>query len=709
MGTHLLFFSKLSPISPKTGKAKVVDSHGSKKQQPMKGGVPSGATFAVFKASLRAGDVQSAMQQFEALHAMWQGDDSPSSAPHMLLEQLVKLAAQKNATQQLLQLVAKLGLVAKSLDLVLAEGAKQGDATTLKKAEQLGRAQGVKFSAATYQALIKGANSCGAAEDATRFLKEAQEAGLADLATYSAYIRGLLKNGKYQEVQKVMGSMRTAGLQPNIATFNGFVSQGVESDRATRVVLDEMKAFGMKPDQVTCSILMKGITSNSKVANLEAVMAILDDVDGDLDEVLLGSVVEACLRVGRADILMPFLKKQRTSKGFGVKGAHTYGSIIRAYGYVHDIEGAWGAWREMRRHHILPISVTVGCMVEALVTNGDIEAGYELVQELLQSETTAPLVNAIIYGSIVKGFSHKRNFSRVWEVYDEMVRQKLQFSMVTYNTLIDACARSGELNRVPSLLKDIEKQGLKLGIVTYSAILKGYCQSNRLNEAFELLDTMTRTTDLVPDEIMFNTLLDGCARQGLYERGMALFDKMETAGVRPSNFTLSVLVKMANRGRKLERAFDICQDVSSKYSFRLNAHVFANLVQACINHHDLRRAIGVLERMLQDRVKPDARTYSMLLRACIEERKPHDAAGLLRAALGLPGTHIVLGKCSLAAAQPQGGLPGDVVSETLQGLIDHCYQERLAATLFAELGQRGGSLKLDPKLRLRLSSRMSDL
>jgi len=410
------------------------------------------------------------------------------------------------------------------------------------------------------------------------------------------------------------------------------------------------------------------------------------------------SVVEACLRVGRADYLVPLLEKKCTANGFGVKGAHTYGSIIRAYGYVQNIEGAWNAWREMRRQHILPISVTVGCMVEALVTNGDIEAGYELVQELCQDEATAPLVNAVIYGSIVKGFSHKRSFVRVWQVYDEMIAKNLKFSIVTFNTLIDACARSGELNRLPQLLKDIDAQDLKLGIVTYSAILKGYCQANRLDEAFELVESMKRTTDLVPDEIMFNSLLDGCARQGLYDRGMELFAKMESAGVPPSNFTLSVLVKMANRGKRLEQAFTICDDVSSKYKFRLNVHVFANLVQACINHHDLPRAIGVLDRMLKERVRPDLRTYSLLLRACIDSHEAAEADGLLRSATGLRGSKFVA-----PLAQVQGGLPGDLISEILQGLMDRCGEERLAASLLVDLGR---SVKVDPKLRLRLAARM---
>merc|ERR1719238_2596092 len=194
-----------------------------------------------------------------------------------------------------------------------------------------------------------------------------------------------------------------------------------------------------------------------------------------------------------------------------------------------------------------------------------------------------------------KASATKKCFTRMWEVYDEMIAQKLQFSMVTYNTLIDACARSGDLSRIPSLLKDIDAQGLKMGLVTYSAILKGYCQKNMLDEAFELFDDMTKTTEFEPDEIMFNTLLDGCARQGFYERGMKVFQKMMESGVRPSNYTLSVLVKLANRGKKLEKAFEFCDELSSKYGFRLNVHVFDNLIQACINHRDVPRAIGVLQ------------------------------------------------------------------------------------------------------------------
>jgi pentatricopeptide repeat protein len=701
IGTHLLFFKGLKLGAPKHKK---MDPTSPKNQK--KGA--SSETLVAFKAALRAGDVKSAMSHFEALHGLWQQHDSPSSAPHMLMEQLVKLAAQNQALPDLLELVNKLGLMSKALDLLLAECASQGDTATMKNAEQMAREQGVKFTSTTYQALIKCAGASGTARDVQQVLIDAEKAGMADVATYNTYIKGLLKKGNLQEVRKVMDSMKTAGLRPNTVTFNGILSAAVSmnADSAWSIV-EEMKTFNVKPDNVTCSILLKSITPKSKMTVLEKVYEIMDGVEGEMDEVLVSSVVEASVRVGRADLLVPFLKAQRASKKLQIKGAHTYGSIIRAYGYVQDIKGAWDAWHEMRKQHITPISVTLGCMVEALVTNGDIEGGYELIQEMLKDEKTASLVNAVMYGSIVKGFSHKKSFDRVWEVYEEMRQRKLQFSMVTYNTLIDACARSGELSRIPALLRDIEAQGLKMGLVTYSAILKGYCQTNRLDEAFELVQDMQSNTSLEPDEIMYNTLLDGCARQGVYDRGMALLEKMKSSGVKPSNFTLSVLVKLCNRGKKLEQAFEICEYMTAKHGFRMNVHVFDNLIQACINHRDLKRAIGVLEGMLRERVRPDVRTYSLLLRACIEERQPAEAAGLLRAAIGLRDVHERLVGYGATAMQPQGWLPAELISEIVSGILDS-RDQRLGTSLFADLSRVPG-VKLDPKLKLKFTARMAGL
>eukprot|EP00927_Polykrikos_kofoidii_P052146 TRINITY_DN4592_c1_g2_i1.p1 TRINITY_DN4592_c1_g2~~TRINITY_DN4592_c1_g2_i1.p1 ORF type:complete len:377 (-),score=58.20 TRINITY_DN4592_c1_g2_i1:227-1243(-) len=276
-------------------------------------------------------------------------------------------------------------------------------------------------------------------------------------------------------------------------------------------------------------------------------------------------------------------------------------------------------------------------MVEALVTNGLPDDGYKLLRELRQDEAVRPLLNAVTYCSVLKGFSHQKNFRKTWAVYLEMIEARLEFSIVTFNTLIDACARCGAMSNVPELLRSMACQKIEPSVVTYCAILKGYCKENKLEQAFELLESMRRTTSFVPDEIMYNSLLDGCARRGLFEKGMQVLADMKAAHVKPTNFTLSLLIKLAGRCRKLEKAFELFEIMPQHFQFQPNVNVYGNLVYACLQNRSLTRAMALVEKMIQVPVWPNCRIYGMLIRACICSGDLSTAEGLLRAACGLKG------------------------------------------------------------------------
>jgi len=241
-------------------------------------------------------------------------------------------------------------------------------------------------------------------------------------------------------------------------------------------------------------------------------------------------------------------------------------------------------------------------------------------------------------------------------------------------------------------------------VVTYSTILKGYVQENALDKAFDLMDEMKLTKEFKPDEIAFNTLLDGCARQCLFERGVQVLSDMQDSGIQPSNFTLSVLVKLANRSHRLDKAFEFCDDISRQYGLRLNVHVYNNLMQACTAHQDVGRAIEVLGKAVGEKVRPDARTYSVLLRGCIGAGDARAAAGLLAAACGLrsPSPPVA----DAAGLQVRGGLPSDLISEALGGIAAQRGCEEVAMRLVKDLRSTPG-VKLDPKVVMRLTSKLA--
>jgi pentatricopeptide repeat protein len=327
-----------------------------------------------------------------------------------------------------------------------------------------------------------------------------------------------------------------------------------------------------------------------------------------------------------------------------------------------------------------------------------------LINDVTEDAQMRPLLNAVIYCSVLKGYCHQKRFDCFWSVYQDMVKEKLEFSITTYNTLIDACARSCEMARVPKFLEEMSKLHIEPNVITYSTILKGYCQENKLDQAFALLEDMKKTKQFMPDEITYNTLLDGCARHGLYDRGMSVLQDMQAGGVHPSNFTLSVLVKLANRANRPEMAFELTRDLSSKYNLVPNIHVYNNLMHACTQHWDLPRALSVFQRLLQERVRPDVRSYKILLQGSTAASEKQTASDLLRAAAGLPQENQKLAGIPASALRPSDTLPGDLVSEVLEDIASKCGDEGMAVQLFQEL-KRVPGIRLNPKFSLSLTAK----
>merc|ERR1719161_409922 len=159
-------------------------------------------------------------------------------------------------------------------------------------------------------------------------------------------------------------------------------------------------------------------------------MDLIKAMDEAMDEVLLSSIVEACVRIGKPDLLESQLKRLQESSPITINGSHTYGSLIKAYGHAKDLTSIWRCWKEMRSRHIKPTSITLGCMVEAIVNNGDTEGAFDLVHQIQDDKQCRSAINSVIYCSLLKGFTRERKIDRAWTVYEEMCDKKIELSVI---------------------------------------------------------------------------------------------------------------------------------------------------------------------------------------------------------------------------------------------------------------------------------------
>jgi pentatricopeptide repeat protein len=259
------------------------------------------------------------------------------------------------------------------------------------------------------------------------------------------------------------------------------------------------------------------------------------------------------------------------------------------------------------------------------------------------------------------------------------------------------------MKRIPQIMLDMEGMHLKPNVVTYGTIVKGYVQDGKLDKAHMFVQSIQRSSTLKPDEIMYNTLLDGCAQHRVWERGLAILDEMQAVGIHPSNYTISVLLKLARRSNRIDQASSLCERLAERYGLTFNVYVYGNLVSGYVDAGHAQRALSVVQRMLEAHIQPDQRVYTLVIKGLMDQGEFHTAVAVLRAAAGLPRMHAELRRAGGKLTRCKGGLPADVLSQVLCSLLDAGPQwHECAATLLSDA--EAAKLRVQGKIKLRIAA-----
>merc|ERR1719253_653725 len=397
-------------------------------------------------------------------------------------------------------------------------------------------------------------------------------------------------------------SMIPEGVRPNRVTYNEFLNALVNSGDRQGIwaLLDDMRKKCVSPNSVTCSILLKSLNADSSLDDFKKAMEYVDLLPvHEMDEVLLTSVLEACVRAGKLDVLSD---KLRQYKACTFKAA-TYGSIIKAFGQARDLSSVMAVWTDMQERGVAPTPMTLGCMVDALVKANQTQEAWRLVHE------HPSIANTVVYSTLLKGFARTRQPDQLEAVYHEMQELQVECNVITFNTMIDMHCRCGRMDRVQRLMADMRSLGIRPDSVTTSMIVKGYCGSGNVQEALRVLRTAT-----VVDEVLYITVLGALARLRQLKEAKRLVQEMMDRGRRPSQHMLALLVKCADDP---DSAFQILDVIAGRCALSPNLFVYTALMQLCVQTHQIERAFGLLDTMRNDRVHPDKVFFSAMLRGCV--------------------------------------------------------------------------------------------
>ncbi|CAE6940013.1 unnamed protein product [Symbiodinium natans] len=504
---------------------------------------------------------------------------------------------------------------------------------------------GVVMRSQIYNCYLDACVQCSDIEAALSLFEEMKQLGFVDVVSYNTVLKGYLAAGRMGEARSLVQEMTSRGLAANKVTYNELLNAKVAArDRAGMwSIVDQMLQAGLKANLITCSILLKSLTQHSAETDLARVLSLIDSVEEPIDEVLFSSIIEACIRIKRLDSLSDFIGRYKVKGLFKNISAPIYGAMIKAFGeagYLHQVRELWA---QLQSHNVKPTAITIGCVVEALVINKQGEEAWQLVQDQLQYDDRKSMINTVVYSTVLKGFAVSKRIDRVLAVYKEMRNNSIACNTITYNTMLDACAKCNAMEKASVLLEDMREASIEPDIITYSTIIKGYCLNGDVERALSVLEEMKRDGHFVPDEIMYNSILDGCTKQRNVGEALRLLEEMKASGIKPSNYTLSILVKLLGNARRLGQAMQMVEDLSSQHGLKPNIQVYTCLIHACFQNRRFERALGVYENMIKEGCRADEKFYAVLARGCLQLHQPTKAIEVIRAAHHLPGSSLPSG------------------------------------------------------------------
>lgn len=172
----------------------------------------------------------------------------------------------------------------------------------------------------------------------------------------------------------------------------------------------------------------------------------------------------------------------------------------------------------------------------------------------------------ITYNTLIKGCGRTHSTSQAKQFFKEMKEIGLAPNRITYNSLIDCCVKNNDMHAAWQYYEEMLNASLQPDNFTYSILINGI-KSNKTNKelfvkSVSLLEAIKNRFE--PDEILYNSLIDACAKFNEENKALYLFEEMKMKGIEPSSVTYGILIKIFGKMNDLVRAFKIFERIKSE-------------------------------------------------------------------------------------------------------------------------------------------------
>jgi pentatricopeptide repeat protein len=470
-----------------------------------------------------------------------------------------------------------------------------------------------------------------------------------DLSTFNILLKGISckidcttdaseKLKLVNVMDNTLEDIKKVNLKVNLITINTSLDILIKSNEIKRAwdLFDNMKEeYGLEPDKFSYSTIIKALKFELDSTKLERAFGILEYLKEKSstaanDEIIFNCLIDVCLRL---NLIEKAEKVFAEMKELGVLPSKiTYAIMIKGYGQVYNLEKAFELFEEMKANNTTANEIIYGCLLNACVRCSNIKKVTEVYNEM---KTQKIDMNIILYTTLIKAYTKVKNLNMAYDVYNQMLSdEKVMPNIVIHNAMLDCCVECDDVKKMDEIYQNIKDKASdeednnnnpQPDLITYSTVIKGYSRSKNMQKVFDIYQFLNTNSTFQMDEVIYNSILDGCAKTGNLEKALIVYEDMQKSGVKRSNVTYSILVKLYANNKMHEKALQVLDDMI-KNNIRPGIIVYTCLIQTCLKSNKFETAISLFEQLKKDGLNPDHVLYNTITNGCLFHKRFEMAA-----------------------------------------------------------------------------------
>jgi len=161
-----------------------------------------------------------------------------------------------------------------------------------------------------------------------------------------------------------------------------------------------------------------------------------------------------------------------------------------------------------------------------------------------------------------------KNIKGTLDEFRLIQRSGESLTSLMYNTVMRAWIKCGNVWAAENWMDEIKVGGM-VDENSFVILTKALVMVRDLDKASALLDDM-REVGLPPSSAIFDELLIGLARGGLFNEGMNLLQGIDVASVQPTSFILHMISELVNNARQINHSCTSMRQIFLKFELELN-------------------------------------------------------------------------------------------------------------------------------------------